>query len=71
LAPLVVERIFEVIGALNQQEGLTVIVVEQNATIALATATSAFVLEVGRVAVSGTSEELRRHESVRRSYLGY
>jgi branched-chain amino acid transport system ATP-binding protein len=71
LAPLVVERIFEAIGALNQQEGLTVIVVEQNATIALATATSAFVLEVGRVAVSGTSEELRRHESVRRSYLGY
>jgi branched-chain amino acid transport system ATP-binding protein len=48
-----------------------VLVVEQNAAIALDTASSAYVLEVGKVVVTGPSEELRRNESVRRSYLGY
>jgi branched-chain amino acid transport system ATP-binding protein len=71
LAPLVVEKIFEIVRALNEQDGLAVLVVEQNATLALGTARSAYVLEVGRVAVSGASEDLRRDESVRRSYLGY
>jgi branched-chain amino acid transport system ATP-binding protein len=71
LAPLVVERIFEIVRSLNEQDGLAVLVVEQNATVALETARSAYVLEVGRVAVSGASEDLRRDESVRRSYLGY
>ncbi len=52
-------------------EGLTVLVVEQNANIALQAATSAYVLEVGRVAISGSSDELRENESVRKSYLGY
>jgi branched-chain amino acid transport system ATP-binding protein len=71
LAPLVVERIFELVRALNEEDGLAVLVVEQNATVALQTAGSAYVLEVGRVVVSGASEDLRRDESVRRSYLGY
>ena len=71
LAPLVVEQIFGIVRALNEEDGLAVLVVEQNATIALETAASAYVLEVGRVAVSGPSEDLRRNESVRRSYLGY
>jgi branched-chain amino acid transport system ATP-binding protein len=71
LAPLLVTEIFRIIKELNEHEGLTVLVVEQNAHIALQVAQSAFVLEVGRVALSGASEELQQHESVRRSYLGY
>ena len=47
------------------------LVVEQNANLALASSQKAYVLEAGKVAVEGTSDELRRHESVRRSYLGY
>ena len=71
LAPLVVREIFRIVGELNEREGLTVLVVEQNANLALASSEHAYVLEVGRVAVSGASAELREHESVRRSYLGY
>jgi branched-chain amino acid transport system ATP-binding protein len=71
LAPLVVSEIFRIVKELNEQEGTTVLVVEQNANIALQAADTAYVLEVGRVALSGPSAELREHESVRRSYLGY
>jgi branched-chain amino acid transport system ATP-binding protein len=71
LAPGVVAEIFRVVRELNEKEGLSVLVVEQNAAIALDTAASAYVLEVGNVVVTGPSEELRRNESVRRSYLGY
>jgi branched-chain amino acid transport system ATP-binding protein len=71
LAPLLVSEIFRIIRELNEREGLTVLVVEQNAHIALQAAQQAFVLEVGRVALHGPSEELQQHESVRRSYLGY
>jgi branched-chain amino acid transport system ATP-binding protein len=71
LAPLLVTEIFRIIRELNEREGLTVLVVEQNAHIALQAAHSAYVLEVGRVALSGTTDELQQHESVRRSYLGY
>ena len=71
LAPLVVTEIFRIVKELNEKEGTTVLVVEQNANIALQTAASAYVLEVGRVALSGSSDELRENESVRRSYLGY
>jgi branched-chain amino acid transport system ATP-binding protein len=71
LAPLVVAEFFRVVGELNEQEGLSVLVVEQNAVLALASSARAYVLEVGRVAVAGTSAELQRDESVRRSYLGY
>ena len=71
LAPMIVREIFRIVRELNQQEGLTVLVVEQDARIALQSASSAYVLEVGRVAVSGPSIELTENESVRRSYLGY
>jgi branched-chain amino acid transport system ATP-binding protein len=71
LAPLLVTEIFRIIRELNEHEGLTVLVVEQNAHIALQLAQTAYVLEVGRVALAGPSAELQEHESVRRSYLGY
>ena len=71
LAPTIVRELFGIVQRLNQEEGLTVLVVEQNATIALETAARAYVLEVGKVAVEGESDELRRHEGVRKSYLGY
>jgi branched-chain amino acid transport system ATP-binding protein len=71
LAPTIVRELFATVRQLNEEEGLTVLVVEQNATIALDVASRAYVLEVGRVAVEGTSDELQRHEGVRKSYLGY
>ena len=71
LAPLLITEVFRIIKELNEAEGLTVLVVEQNAHIALQLAQNAYVLEVGRVALSGPSAELEQHESVRRSYLGY
>jgi branched-chain amino acid transport system ATP-binding protein len=70
LAPTAVQEFFRVVRELNQ-EGLTVLVVEQNARIALASTQHAYVLEVGRVVLSGSSDELSRHEGVRASYLGY
>jgi len=66
-----VAEIFRIVGELNEREGLTVLVVEQNAILALETASRAYVLEVGRVALSGPSADLQKDESVRKSYLGY
>lgn len=71
LAPLVVKEIFAALEKLNAGEGTAVLVVEQNANLALDAAARAYVLEVGRVVVEGSSDELRANESVRRSYLGY
>jgi len=71
LAPMIVRSIFEIIRSINQSSRVTVLLVEQNARIALDLSSRAYVLEVGRVAVEGESEELQGNESVRRSYLGY
>jgi branched-chain amino acid transport system ATP-binding protein len=71
LAPIVVREFFRVVRDLNESDGLTVLVVEQDARIALALSSRAYVLEVGRVALTGPSRELRDDESIRRSYLGY
>jgi branched-chain amino acid transport system ATP-binding protein len=71
LAPTVVRELFATVRRLNEDDGLTVLVVEQNARIALEVASRAYVLEVGKVAVEGASDELARHERVRKSYLGY
>jgi len=71
LAPLIVQEIFKIVRAINEQDKVTVLVVEQNASIALQASAHAYVLEVGRVVVSGTSVELQNDEAVRRSYLGY
>ena len=71
LAPMVVNQIFEALTRMKTDDGMSVLVVEQNASLALAHATRAYVLEVGNVVVEGTSDELRANESVRKSYLGY
>ena len=71
LAPLVVRSIFDIIRAINESDRVAVLLVEQNARIALELSSRAYVLEVGRIAVEGESAKLKNEESVRRSYLGY
>ena len=71
LAPLVVRSIFNIIRTINETSRVAVLLVEQNARIALELSSTAYVLEVGRVALHGESAELRGNESVARSYLGY
>jgi branched-chain amino acid transport system ATP-binding protein len=71
LAPLVVREIFRILRAINQEGGVTLLLVEQNAALALDLADHVFLLETGRVVVSGPSEVLKRDEAIRRSYLGY
>jgi branched-chain amino acid transport system ATP-binding protein len=71
LAPMVVRAIFEIIRTINQADGVAVLLVEQNARLALELSSQAYVLEVGQVAVSGASADLQGNDSVRRSYLGY
>jgi branched-chain amino acid transport system ATP-binding protein len=71
LAPMVVRSIFAIIREINQASHVAVLLVEQNARIALEVSSTAYVLEVGRVAVKGDSNQLQDNESVRRSYLGY
>jgi branched-chain amino acid transport system ATP-binding protein len=71
LAPQIVRRIFDVLSAWVAEHKSAAIVVEQNANVALLHSQHAYVLEVGRIAVSGSADELRDNQSVRRSYLGY
>jgi branched-chain amino acid transport system ATP-binding protein len=71
LAPLVVKSIFEIVRDINRTDHVGVLLVEQNARIAMDLSSHSYVLEVGRVAVAGLSAELKNDESVRRSYLGY
>ncbi len=71
LAPMVVTQIFDVLRSWIDEHGMSALVVEQNANVALQHSERAYVLEVGRVVLSGTAAELRRDESVRKSYLGY
>jgi len=71
LAPLVVQDIFGILRAINAQQGVSVLLVEQNAGLALDLADNAYVLETGQVVMSGTTEAVRSDEAVRRAYLGY
>jgi len=71
LAPMIVREIFRIVRAINTDEGVSVLLVEQNATLALELADHAYLMETGRVVVSGPSELLGRDDAVRRSYLGY
>jgi branched-chain amino acid transport system ATP-binding protein len=71
LAPIVTQSIFEIIKTLNENEGITVLLVEQNARLALGIAQYGYVLEIGRVVLEDTGENLRKNEDVRRVYLGY
>jgi branched-chain amino acid transport system ATP-binding protein len=70
LAPKIVTEIFRILRGINTDDGVSMLLVEQNAQLALELADRAYLLETGRVAVSGTSRELMANESVRRSYLG-
>jgi branched-chain amino acid transport system ATP-binding protein len=71
LAPIVSREIFRIVRALNEEQGVSVLLVEQNARAALEIASRAYVLEAGHVAVHGEAKMLQAHESVRRVYLGY
>ncbi|MGW0802344.1 ABC transporter ATP-binding protein [Nonomuraea sp. NPDC002799] len=71
LAPLVTRELFRIVQAINAEERTTVVVVEQNAHLALGIAQQAHVLETGRIVLSGTAEQIRADEQVAQSYLGY
>ena len=71
LAPLIVQDIFHILRRINTEERMSILVVEQNASLALDLADHAFLLETGRIVVSGTASAIRQDEAVRRSYLGY
>ena len=71
LAPLIVEELFNILRTINQKEQVSMLLVEQNATLALNLADHAYLLETGNVVISGTSQEIAADEGVRKSYLGY
>ncbi len=71
LAPMIVRQIFDLLRKINKEDGVSILVAEQNATVALAAADHAYVLEAGNVAVHGPGNELMQDDRVRRSYLGY
>ena len=71
LAPLVVREIFQILGRINREQGVGMLLVEQNAELALALAHHAYLLETGRVVRAGPAAELSADPTVRRAYLGY
>jgi branched-chain amino acid transport system ATP-binding protein len=71
LAPLIVQELFAILRAVNEKEKVSMLVVEQNAAMALELADHAYLIETGRVVLSGTSQQIRQNDAVRRSYLGY
>ena len=71
LAPMIVQELFEIFRTINKQDRVSMLLVEQNASLALKLADTAYLLETGRVVISGTAESIRNDEAIRRSYLGY
>jgi branched-chain amino acid transport system ATP-binding protein len=71
LGPKIVQDIFALLRTINERDGITILVAEQNATVALAASHHAYVLETGRVALSGACKDLVQNDRVRQSYLGY
>ena len=71
LAPMVVQDIFRILRTINRQEQVSILLVEQNARMALSLADHAYMLETGTIALEGPAEVIRNNESVRRVYLGY
>jgi branched-chain amino acid transport system ATP-binding protein len=71
LAPLIVAEIFRIMRKINEEEKVSMLLVEQNASLALGLANHAYLLETGRIVISGPSEQIRNDETVRRVYLGY
>ncbi|MEL7434860.1 MAG: ATP-binding cassette domain-containing protein, partial [Chloroflexota bacterium] len=70
LAPMLVEEIFEIIKDINQREGMSLLIVEQNARVALAMADFGYVMENGRIVLDGPAEQLRENEDIKEFYLG-
>ncbi len=71
LAPLIVREIFGIMRRIRDEEGVSILLVEQNATLALAFAEDAYLLETGRIVIAGKAADISKDESIRRSYLGY
>ncbi|MDB5573717.1 MAG: transporter ATP-binding protein [Tardiphaga sp.] len=71
LAPLIVRDLFKILGKINREDKVSILVVEQNAQLALEIADKAYVIETGRIVMSGTADEIANNEVVRKSYLGY
>ncbi|MBT6272741.1 MAG: ABC transporter ATP-binding protein [Chromatiales bacterium] len=71
LAPLIVQELFGILRQINEADQVSMLLVEQNANLALGFAKHAYLLETGRVVLSGSAEDIKNDESVRRSYLGY
>ncbi len=71
LAPLIVDEVYAILRRLNEEEGLSILLVEQNATAALALADHAYLIETGEIVMSGPAQDIGRDENVRRAYLGY
>jgi branched-chain amino acid transport system ATP-binding protein len=71
LAPLIVRDLFKILGKINREDKVTILVVEQNAQLALELADKAYVIETGRIVMSGSAAEIASNEDVRKSYLGY
>ena len=71
LAPLIVREIFEILEAIKKNDNVSILLVEQNANLALSLADYAYLLETGRIAMQGTGADLAGNDSVRRVYLGY
>ena len=71
LAPLIVAEIFRILGHINRTEHMSMLIVEQNANLALDLADRAYLIETGHLVIGGPAEEVRRDDSVRRAYLGY
>jgi branched-chain amino acid transport system ATP-binding protein len=71
LAPMVVQEIFRILRTVNKQSSVSILLVEQNAKLALELADHVFLLETGRVVMSGPSAALAQDDSIRRAYLGY
>jgi branched-chain amino acid transport system ATP-binding protein len=71
LAPLIVQEIFGIMRRIREESGVGILLVEQNANLALELADHAYLLETGRIVVSGPAAEIRKDEAIRRSYLGY
>ena len=71
LAPLVVRDLFKILGQINREEKVSILVVEQNAQLALELADQAYVIETGRIVMAGGAKEIANNEDVRKSYLGY
>jgi branched-chain amino acid transport system ATP-binding protein len=71
LAPLITQELFEVIGNLNKEDGLSVLLVEQNANLAMHMASRVYLLETGTIVAQGSAEELSADDSIRKAYLGF